>query len=66
MCVCVWGGGGGGGGGGAVELSYVGTYLVEEASHHVHADKPAQFNDCVRDILKIVDFGLDSPSRSDK
>ena len=39
------------------EGSYVGTYLVEEASHHVHADKPAQFNDCVRDILKIVDFG---------
>ena len=45
------------------EGSYVGTYLVEEASHHVHADKPTQFNDCVRDILKIVDFGADLDSQ---
>ena len=28
--------------------SYVASYLVEGASHHVHADKPDQFNATVR------------------
>ena len=41
------------------EDSYVGTYLVDEATHHVHADKPEQFNETVREILEIVDSSAD-------
>lgn len=37
------------------QQSYVATYLFDDASHHVHADKPQLFNDRVKDILKIVD-----------
>ena len=41
------------------EDSYVGTYLVDDASHHVHADKPEQFNETMREILDIVDSSAD-------
>ena len=39
--------------------SYIATYLVEDATHHVHADKPEQFNTKVMDILNIVDSSAD-------
>lgn len=39
--------------------SYVATYLIEEASHHIHADRPEQFNATVRDILQVVDSNAD-------
>ena len=39
--------------------SYVATYLIEEASHHVHADKPEAFNSTVKSILAIVDSNAD-------
>ena len=41
------------------DTSYVGTYLIREATHHIHADKPDQFIDCVREILQVVDSGAD-------
>ena len=41
------------------EGSYVATYIIDDASHHVHADKPEEFNAQVRDILKIVDTSQD-------
>ena len=41
------------------EDSYVRTYLVEDANHHVHAHKPEEFNENVREILKIVDSFAD-------
>ena len=40
------------------DASHVGLYLIE-ATHHIHADNPAQFNDCVREILQVVDSGVD-------
>ena len=44
--------------------SYVASYLVEGASHHIHADKPEQFNARVRDILKAVDVDEDCTKRT--
>jgi pimeloyl-ACP methyl ester carboxylesterase len=41
------------------EDAYVGAYLMEGATHHVHAHKPEQFNACVRQILDIVDSSAD-------
>ena len=41
------------------EGSYVGTYLVDDANHHVHAHKPEEFNETVREILEIVDSSAD-------
>ncbi|CAI8016211.1 (Lyso)-N-acylphosphatidylethanolamine lipase [Geodia barretti] len=41
------------------EGSYVGTYLVDDATHHVHAHKPEEFNETVREILEIVDSSAD-------
>ena len=39
--------------------SYVATHLIENASHHVHADKPEDFNAVVKNILRVVDSGAD-------
>ena len=39
--------------------SYVATYLIEDASHHVHADRPEQFNAKVKEILTVVDCSAD-------
>ena len=44
--------------------SYVASYLVEGASHHIHADKPEQFNATVREILKAVDIDEDCTQRT--
>lgn len=41
------------------EKSYVGVYLVDGATHHVHADKPHEFNETVQRILHIVDSSSD-------
>jgi pimeloyl-ACP methyl ester carboxylesterase len=41
------------------EGSYVGTYLVDDATHHVHAHKPEEFNETIREILEIVDSSAD-------
>ena len=43
--------------------SYVATHLIEEATHHVHADKPEQFNATVRSILQVVDSNADLNER---
>jgi hypothetical protein len=37
----------------------VGTYLVDDATHHVHAHKPEEFNETIREILEIVDSSAD-------
>ena len=39
--------------------SYVATHLIENATHHVHADKPEAFNAVVKNILHVVDSGAD-------
>ena len=35
--------------------SYVRVYRIPRAGHHVHADKPEEFNQAVNNVLKIVD-----------
>ena len=40
------------------EASHVGLFLME-ATHLIHADNPDQYNDCVREILQVVDSGVD-------
>ena len=39
--------------------SYVRVYRIARAGHHVHADKPEEFNQAVNNILKIVDRNKD-------
>ena len=39
--------------------SYVRVYRIVRAGHHVHADKPEEFNQAVNNILKIVDRNKD-------
>lgn len=39
--------------------SYVATHFIEEASHHIHADRPEQFNTTVMSILHVVDTNAD-------
>lgn len=39
--------------------SYVASYLIADATHHVHADKPRAFNTTVKNILAIVDSNRD-------
>ena len=40
-------------------LSYVRVYRIARAGHHVHADKPEEFNQAVNNVLKIVDRNKD-------
>ena len=39
--------------------SYVRVYRIARAGHHVHADKPEEFNQAVNNVLKIVDRNKD-------
>lgn len=39
--------------------SYVRIYRIARAGHHVHADKPEEFNQAVNNVLKIVDKNKD-------
>ena len=39
--------------------SYVRVYRIARAGHHVHADRPEEFNQAVNNILKIVDRNKD-------
>lgn len=39
--------------------SYVDVRWVEEAGHHVHADRPEAFNDIVSEVCSVVDEGQD-------
>ncbi len=40
--------------------SYVRVYRIVRAGHHVHADKPEEFNQAVNNVLKIVDRNKDT------
>lgn len=40
-------------------LSYVRVYRIARAGHHVHADRPEEFNQAVNNVLKIVDRNKD-------
>ena len=40
-------------------LSYVRIYRIARAGHHVHADRPEEFNQTVNNVLKIVDRNKD-------
>ena len=39
--------------------SYVRVYRIARAGHHVHADRPEEFNQVVNNVLKIVDRNKD-------
>ena len=39
--------------------SYVRVYRIPRAGHHVHADRPEEFNQAVNNVLKIVDWNKD-------
>ncbi len=39
--------------------SYVDVQWVEDAGHHVHADRPQAFNDIVSEVCSVVDSGQD-------
>ena len=39
--------------------SYVRIYRIARAGHHVHADRPEEFNQVVNNVLKIVDRNKD-------
>ncbi len=41
------------------EGSYVAVEMVEGAGHHLHAEKPHEFNRIVREVLEQVDSGKD-------
>lgn len=44
------------------EGSYVGVEVVEEAGHHLYAEKPQDFNRIVLKVLGLVDSGRDGGS----
>ena len=39
--------------------SFVSVHEVEDAGHHVHADKPTQFNNIITDTLELIDSEQD-------
>lgn len=41
------------------EGTYVGVELVADAGHHIHAEKPQEFNRIVKEVLARVDAGED-------
>jgi len=36
------------------EGAYVGVNMIREAGHHVHAEKPAEFNEIMKELLKRI------------
>ena len=39
--------------------AYVGVEVVSGAGHHVHAERPQEFNRIVKEVLARVDLGRD-------
>ncbi len=40
--------------------SFVAVHNVEGAGHHVHADRPTEFNNIITNTLELIDSGQDS------
>ncbi len=39
--------------------SYVDVHWVDQAGHHVHADRPQAFNEIISEVCSVVDAGQD-------